>query len=64
MSINIKWSMKECISSSALHSTMSLHTLPPPTPADDVAWSKGDFGLISADNVAFRVPSYYLQCWS
>lgn len=46
---------------------MSLqHTFHPrsPTPHDDAVWTKGDFLLISADHVSFRVPSYYLQCWS
>lgn len=27
---------------------------------DDEEWTKGDFTLISSDNVRFQVPSYYL----
>lgn len=27
---------------------------------DDDTWTDGDFEIISADNVRFRVPSYYL----
>lgn len=31
-----------------------------PPPADDAMWREGDFELVSADNVRFRVQTYHL----
>jgi hypothetical protein len=32
----------------------------PPIPTPDDRWTEGDFEIVSSDNVALRIPSYYL----